>query len=65
VLFRSILALSAGVMDQDVSECFEAGMDAHVSKPIDPDELFDAIKQMVLAAREPDGDAEAPDAISA
>jgi len=60
-----ILALSAGVMDQDVSECFEAGMDAHVSKPIDPDELFDAIKQMVLAAREPDGDAEAPDAISA
>jgi len=63
-----ILALSAGVMDSEIEECFKAGMDAHVSKPIDPDELFDAIKQMILAARKANtatDTADAPDAARA
>ena len=35
-----IIAMTANVMATDRDKCFEAGMDDHVSKPIDPDELF-------------------------
>jgi CheY-like chemotaxis protein len=30
-------------MDEDRQECFAAGMNAHVSKPIDPQDLVDAL----------------------
>ena len=32
--------MTANVMATDRDKCIEAGMDDHVSKPIDPDELF-------------------------
>ena len=35
-----IIAMTANVMATDREKCIEAGMDDHVSKPIDPDELF-------------------------
>jgi len=35
-----IIAMTAGVMTSDKDECLNAGMNDHVSKPIDPDELF-------------------------
>ena len=35
-----IIAMTANVMATDRDKCIEAGMDDHVSKPIDPDELF-------------------------
>jgi CheY-like chemotaxis protein len=34
-----ILAMTAAAMDEDKQECLAAGMNAHVSKPIDPQEL--------------------------
>ncbi len=34
-----IIAMTAGAMDHDVQDCLAAGMNAHVSKPIDPRQL--------------------------
>jgi two-component system sensor histidine kinase/response regulator len=34
-----IIAMTAAAMEEDKQECFAAGMNAHVSKPIDPGEL--------------------------
>ena len=35
-----IIAMTANVMDSDIEKSKEAGMNAHLSKPIDPDELY-------------------------
>jgi PAS domain S-box-containing protein len=35
-----IIAMTANVMEADVKRCSDAGMNDHVGKPIDPDELF-------------------------
>jgi len=35
-----IIAMTANVMATDRDKCIEASMDDHVSKPIDPHELF-------------------------
>ena len=40
-----IIALSAAVLPKDTQECFEAGMNDHVKKPIDKQELLAAIGQ--------------------
>jgi CheY-like chemotaxis protein len=34
-----IIAMTAAAMDEDRQACLAAGMDAHISKPIDPKEL--------------------------
>ena len=34
-----IIAMTAGAMERDVQDCLAAGMDAHVSKPIDARQL--------------------------
>ena len=34
-----IIAMTAGAMEGDVQDCLAAGMNAHVSKPIDPRQL--------------------------
>lgn len=38
-----IIAMTANVMDQDKEKCSQAGMNDHVSKPIDPDDLFNTL----------------------
>ncbi|HET9645678.1 MAG TPA: response regulator [Burkholderiaceae bacterium] len=38
-----IIAMTAAAMPQDKQECLDAGMNAHVSKPIDPAELIEAL----------------------
>ena len=38
-----VIAMTAAAMDEDRQECFAAGMNAHVSKPIDPQELVRAL----------------------
>jgi signal transduction histidine kinase/DNA-binding response OmpR family regulator len=42
-----IIAMTANVMATDREKCIEAGMNDHVSKPIDPDELFDALLRWI------------------
>lgn len=42
-----IIALTANAMTHHIKECIEAGMDAHVSKPIRPDILFSTIDKVL------------------
>jgi signal transduction histidine kinase/DNA-binding response OmpR family regulator/HPt (histidine-containing phosphotransfer) domain-containing protein/HAMP domain-containing protein len=42
-----IIAMTANVMAADRDKCIEAGMNDHVSKPIDPDELFAALLRWI------------------
>ena len=35
-----IIAMTANVMDSDRQKSFDAGMNGHLNKPIDPDELY-------------------------
>ncbi len=42
-----ILAMTANAMDQDKEKCADAGMNDHVAKPIDPNELFNALLKWI------------------
>ena len=53
-----IIAMTANVMQADRDRCFEAGMNAFVAKPIEPDELFRVLLKWIparaTAAQPPD-----------
>jgi HPt (histidine-containing phosphotransfer) domain-containing protein len=42
-----IVAMTANAMEGDREKCIQAGMNDHVSKPIDPDHLYAAVKRWV------------------
>ncbi|MEI6876916.1 MAG: response regulator, partial [Spirochaetota bacterium] len=42
-----VIAMTANVMAQDVERCMQAGMVDHVSKPIEPEELFAKLRKWV------------------
>jgi signal transduction histidine kinase/DNA-binding response OmpR family regulator len=44
-----ILALTAHAMKHDQERCIEAGMDAFLSKPFQPAQLYDAVESMFMA----------------
>ncbi|MBR4456646.1 MAG: response regulator [Solobacterium sp.] len=48
-----IIAMSANAYDEDVSDCLKAGMNAHVAKPFNPDDLLKRIHTEILRSREP------------
>jgi signal transduction histidine kinase/DNA-binding response OmpR family regulator len=53
-----IIAMTANVMESDRERCTEAGMNDHLTKPIDPDALFAALLRWIKPRA--DGAAEAP-----
>jgi signal transduction histidine kinase len=46
-----IIAMTAHAMQGDRDRCLSAGMDAYVTKPIQPEEMFEAIQDAVTASR--------------
>jgi two-component system sensor histidine kinase/response regulator len=42
-----VIAMTANVMAADIERCYKAGMNDHVGKPIDPDELFGKLLKWV------------------
>lgn len=47
-----IIALTANAMQSDHSKCLEAGMNAHIAKPIDVSEMFEVIAQFTVKKQE-------------
>ena len=41
-----IIALSANAFDEDVQQSLQSGMTAHLSKPVEPDRLFDLLGRL-------------------
>lgn len=41
-----VIALTAGVMQEDIENCLKAGMDTHIPKPIKPTALFNTILEI-------------------
>lgn len=42
-----IIALTANAFDEDVQRSMQAGLNAHLSKPIQPEELFKTLKSLI------------------
>ena len=46
-----IIAMTANVLPSDVRDCFEAGMNDHIAKPIDPQDLYAKLEKWVSSFR--------------
>ncbi|ATX79221.1 two-component system, unclassified family, sensor histidine kinase and response regulator [Mariprofundus aestuarium] len=46
-----IIAMTANVLPADVRDCFEAGMNDHIAKPIDPQDLYAKLEKWVNSFR--------------
>ena len=43
----SIIALTANAFDEDVQRSLQAGLNAHLSKPVEPEALFDTLEKLI------------------
>ncbi len=42
-----IIAMTANAFDEDVQTSLQAGMDAHLSKPVEPERLYETLGQLI------------------
>ena len=42
-----IIALTANAFDEDVQQSLQAGLNAHLSKPVEPDTLFETLERLI------------------
>ena len=45
-----IIALTANTFDEDVQQSIQAGMNAHLTKPIEADNLFRTLGELIYEA---------------
>ena len=43
----AIVALTANAFDEDVQRSMQAGLNAHLSKPVEPESLFDTLETLI------------------
>ena len=53
-----IIALTANAFDEDVQLSLDAGMNAHLSKPVEPDALFMTLEKLISDKNEAGGETE-------
>ncbi|SEQ83805.1 PAS domain S-box-containing protein [Lachnospiraceae bacterium NE2001] len=47
-----IIALTANAFDEDVQRSLQVGMNAHLSKPVEPDRLFQTLEELIWEAQQ-------------
>ena len=47
-----IIAMTANAFDEDVQRSLQVGMNAHLSKPVEPDRLFETLEELIWEADE-------------
>jgi CheY-like chemotaxis protein len=47
-----IVALTANAFDEDVQHSMQAGLDAHLSKPVEPERLYRTLEELIWEADE-------------
>lgn len=45
-----IIALTANAFDEDVQRSLQVGMNAHLSKPVEPDRLYQTLEKLIMEA---------------
>ena len=43
-----IIAMTANVFDEDIQHCIEAGMNIHLSKPIEPEKMYETLTRLIM-----------------
>ena len=47
-----IIAMTANAFDEDVQRSLQVGMNAHLSKPVEPERLFETLEELIWDADE-------------